>query len=156
MEANTIEETAVEVKIFEDSKTNQNHDVYNCEGSLYPQHENQNWETPCIKSELNHGTTSPILGDMLHNSHYNTIMKEENICVDNKDALYNVLCGVESPEYNMDINNTSDDLRQFDVLDDIDRHTEQNYSDADSGTDESMDSDVPDEEIEAMLEEGIL
>lgn len=154
MEANKIEETAVEVKICEDSETNQNHDAFNYGANLYPQ-ENQNWETPCIKSELDHSTTPSSLAGTPDNSHYSEIMKEENMCVENQDILYNGLCDAESPEYTTDINNTSDDLRQFDVLDDIDRHTEQNYSDADSDTDESMDSDVPDEEIEAMLEEGI-
>ncbi|XP_032686008.1 microprocessor complex subunit DGCR8 [Odontomachus brunneus] len=153
MEANKIEETAVEVKISEDSETNQNHDAFDYEGNLYPQ-ENQNWETPCIKTELDHSTSTSLAGTP-DNSNYSAIMKEENMCVENTDSPYNGLCDAESPEYTTDINNTSDDLRQFDVLDDIDRHTEQNYSDADSDTDESMDSDVPDEEIEAMLEEGL-
>ncbi|XP_015592851.1 microprocessor complex subunit DGCR8 isoform X4 [Cephus cinctus] len=48
-----------------------------------------------------------------------------------------------------------DDLRQFDVLDDLERDPDHNVSDSDSDTNESMDSDVPDEEIEAMLEEGL-
>ncbi|XP_015111182.1 microprocessor complex subunit DGCR8 [Diachasma alloeum] len=48
-----------------------------------------------------------------------------------------------------------DDLRQFDVLDDLGRNSDQEGSDYDTDTNESMDSDVPDEEIEAMLEEGL-
>lgn len=155
MEDNRIEETSMEVKIFEESENNQNHDAFICGGSPYLQHENQNWETPCIKSELDHSTTSTSHAGTLDNSHYSETMKEENTCVDNKDALCNGSGSLESLEYNMDMNSTSDDLRQFDVLDDLDRHSEPNCSDADSDTDESMDSDVPDEEIEAMLEEGI-
>lgn len=49
-----------------------------------------------------------------------------------------------------------DDLRQFDVLDDLERNSDQDGSDYDTDSNESMDSDVPDEEIEAMLEEGNL
>ncbi|EFN82161.1 microprocessor complex subunit DGCR8 [Harpegnathos saltator] len=157
MEANKIEETAVEVKIFEDSENNQNHDAFICEESRCPQQENQNWETPCIKSELDHSTTSISHTGTLDNNHYSELMKEEKMCVDNKDALYNGSCNQESGEsveYNMDVN-TTDELRQFDVLDDLDRHSEQNCSDVDSDTDENMDSDVPDEEIEAMLEESL-
>lgn len=167
MEANKIEDskknieeptasTIMEDKIFEDSENNQNdHDASICGENPCPQQKNQNWDTPCIKSELDHSTTSASHAGTLDNSHHNEIMKKENTCVDNKDALYNGSCSLESLEYDMDVNTTSDDLRQFDVLDDLDRHTEQNCSDADSDTDESMDSDVPDEEIEAMLEEGI-
>ncbi|XP_014483299.1 PREDICTED: microprocessor complex subunit DGCR8 [Dinoponera quadriceps] len=154
-EANKIEETAVEVKIFDDSKNNQNHDAFICGGSPYLQHENQNWEIPCIKSELDHSTTSTGHAGTLDNSHYSKVMKQENICIDNKDALYNSSCSLESLEFNTDAKSTPDDLRQFDVLDDLDRHSDPNCSDVDSDTDETMDSDVPDEEIEAMLEEGL-
>ena len=51
---------------------------------------------------------------------------------------------------------SSDDLRQFDVLDDLERHDDddQDGSEYETDSDESMDSDVPDDEIEAMLEEG--
>ncbi|XP_078038676.1 microprocessor complex subunit partner of drosha [Augochlora pura] len=58
-------------------------------------------------------------------------------------------------ESNTDSMAATDDLRHFDVLDDLERHPDQNCSDTDSDTNESMDSDVPDEEIEAMLEEGL-
>ncbi|XP_076294246.1 microprocessor complex subunit partner of drosha [Lasioglossum baleicum] len=58
-------------------------------------------------------------------------------------------------ESNTDSITATDDLRHFDVLDDLERHPDQNCSDMDSDTNESMDSDVPDEEIEAMLEEGL-
>ena len=58
-------------------------------------------------------------------------------------------------EYSADSIAAGDDLRQFDVLDDLERHMDQNCSGMDSDTNESMDSDVPDEEIEAMLEEGL-
>lgn len=61
---------------------------------------------------------------------------------------------VDHMDYSMEDISATDDLRQFDVLDDLERHEDQNYSDVDSVTDDSMDSDVPDEEIEAMLEEG--
>lgn len=57
-------------------------------------------------------------------------------------------------EFSTDSIAAGDDLRQFDVLDDLERHMDQNCSGMDSDTNESMDSDVPDEEIEAMLEEG--
>lgn len=51
---------------------------------------------------------------------------------------------------------SSDDLRQFDVLDDLERDDhDQDGSDYESDSNDSMDSDVPDEEIEAMLEEGL-
>ncbi|XP_003424309.3 microprocessor complex subunit DGCR8 [Nasonia vitripennis] len=50
---------------------------------------------------------------------------------------------------------TDDDLRQFDVLDDLERHTNQDGSDSDGCSNDSMDSDIPDDEIEAMLEEGL-
>ncbi|XP_043475720.1 microprocessor complex subunit DGCR8 [Leptopilina heterotoma] len=48
-----------------------------------------------------------------------------------------------------------DELRQFDVLDDLDRHREESTTDSDTYANESSDSDVPDEEIEAMLEESL-
>ncbi|XP_046471884.1 microprocessor complex subunit DGCR8 isoform X1 [Neodiprion pinetum] len=50
---------------------------------------------------------------------------------------------------------TNDELRHFDVLDDLERHPDQGGSDFDTESTDSMDSDVPDEEIEAMLEEGL-
>lgn len=45
-------------------------------------------------------------------------------------------------------------LREFDVLDEFD-HDENDDQESDNQTDRSYDSDVPDEEIEAMLEEGL-
>lgn len=49
-------------------------------------------------------------------------------------------------------NDSDTDPRQFNVLDEI---GEDNVSDKDSDGTESYDSEVPDEEIEAMLEEGL-
>lgn len=48
----------------------------------------------------------------------------------------------------------NDQLRQFDVLDDLDAHADHNETDndSDSCSDVSLGSNVPDEEIEAMLE----
>lgn len=48
-----------------------------------------------------------------------------------------------------------EDLRQFDVLDDLERPTNQEESDSDGCSNDSEDSDIPDDEIEAMLEEGL-
>jgi hypothetical protein len=48
-----------------------------------------------------------------------------------------------------------EDLRQFDVLDDLERHTNQDGSDSEGCSNDSIDSDIPDDEIEAMLEEGL-
>lgn len=59
------------------------------------------------------------------------------------------------PDSETDEGPSHDDLRQFDVLDDIDHHSDQDESRCDSDSNYSMDSDVPDEEIEAMLDEGI-
>ncbi|CAD6206786.1 GSCOCG00010068001-RA-CDS [Cotesia congregata] len=49
----------------------------------------------------------------------------------------------------------NDDLRQFDVLDDLDHHSDQDDSGSDSDSIYSVDSDIPDEEVHAMLEEGL-
>lgn len=152
-----MEKTAMEI-IMEDIQVH-NHDTSNCVANLSLQHKNQNWETSYAKSELDLSTRSTSCTGTPDNSHCSETMDEENICpykghIYNRDTLHNGSYNQETLDHNMDIN-TSDDLRQFDVLDDLDRHPEQNYSDADSETDESMDSDVPDEEIEAMLEEGI-
>lgn len=46
-------------------------------------------------------------------------------------------------------NADDEDLRQFDVLDDLEG------SESEGGSNDSMDSDIPDDEIEAMLEEGL-
>lgn len=81
-------------------------------------------------------------------------MEDETPSVDDTiiyNGSINEDCAMES---NADSIAATDDLRQFDVLDDLERHPDQNGSDMDSDTNESMDSDVPDEEIEAMLEEG--
>ena len=48
-----------------------------------------------------------------------------------------------------------EELRQFDVLDDLERHRDESTTDSDTYTNETSDSDVPDEEIEAMLEESL-
>lgn len=144
MEVN-VEQTFMEVTTSEDSANNHNQNILDCKAVSSMQRENQNWQASCAKSMKLDLDTKSIGTD----SHYNDITDEETICLDNKDTLHNGLCKEEA-EHN-------DDLRQFDVLDDLDRHPEQNDdSDDDSDTDESMDSDVPDEEIEAMLEEGIL
>lgn len=146
----TTEETTMEVTT---SKNNQNQSTLDCGVISCPQRENQNWEPLYTKSttELNH---SIISCEMPDDGHYSDTMDGENIT--DKNALHNGSYLEGTPEHNIDMNTTSDDLRQFDVLDDLDRHPEQNDgSEGDSDTDESMDSDVPDEEIEAMLEEGM-
>lgn len=144
----TTEETAMEVTASKDSNRNQN--TLDGGAIVCPQRENQNWETK--STELDYSIKYFGTPD---DSHCSDTMDGENMCID-KDTLRNGLYR-ETPELNIDMNTTSDDLRQFDVLDDLDRHPEQNDgSDGDSDTDESMDSDVPDEEIEAMLEEGML
>lgn len=146
----TTGETTMEVTASKDSENNQNQNTLDCGVISCPQRENQNWETPYTKStKLDHNIMS---FDMPDDSHCSDTMDGENVI--DKDALHNGSYQ-GTPEHNIDMNTTSDDLRQFDVLDDLDRHPEQNDgSDSDSDTDESMDSDVPDEEIEAMLEEG--
>lgn len=145
MEVN-VKQTLMEVMTSEDSANNHNQNILDCEVVSSIQRENQNWEASCTKSMK---LDLDIRSTGTDNSHCNDITDEEIICLDNKDNLHNGLCKEEA-EHN-------DDLRQFDVLDDLDRHPEQNDdSDDDSDTDESTDSDVPDEEIEAMLEEGIL
>ncbi|XP_044012013.1 microprocessor complex subunit DGCR8 isoform X2 [Aphidius gifuensis] len=48
-----------------------------------------------------------------------------------------------------------DDLRQFDILDDLDGQLDQDGSVYNSDSNYSLDSEVPHEEIEAMLEEGL-
>ncbi|XP_076183505.1 microprocessor complex subunit partner of drosha isoform X1 [Ptiloglossa arizonensis] len=103
-------------------------------------------------SELNTDNHSRIMSDRSHCGH---MLEEETASADDT-SVYNSLttedCIMES---NTDCIVVTDDLRQFDVLDDIERHPDQNCSDMDSDTNESIDSDVPDEEIEAMLEEGL-
>ncbi|KAJ8675683.1 hypothetical protein QAD02_011469 [Eretmocerus hayati] len=51
--------------------------------------------------------------------------------------------------------NMDDYLRQFDVLDDLEHHSNQDGSDSEGCSNDSEDSDVPEDEIEAMLEEGL-
>lgn len=145
----TTEETTMEIT----SKDNQNQNTLNCGAISYPQRKNQNWQSLYTKStELDHSIVSCGMPD---DSHCSDTMDGEIVTY--KDVLHNGLYLEGTLEHNMDTNTTSDELRQFDVLDDLDRHPEQNDgSDGDSDTDESMDSDVPDEEIEAMLEEGML
>lgn len=154
MEADT-EETTMEVT-EENDKNTQNWSTSDWEANSNLQNKKK-WETIHIKSELDL-KMSPSRTDTPDGNNSSDVMDEENLCDDNKDHLKNVLHNgsyQETSKYNVDANTTSDDLRQFDVLDDLDRHPEQNEdSDGDSDTDESMDSDVPDEEIEAMLEEG--
>lgn len=81
-------------------------------------------------------------------------MDEEAASADDVNMCNNFTTEESGMEFDTDKIITADDLRQFDVLDDLERHSDQNCSDMDSDTNESMDSDVPDEEIEAMLEEG--
>lgn len=61
----------------------------------------------------------------------------------------------ESGNSEADYGPSNDDLRQFDVLDDLGHHSDQDGTDCDSDSNDSMDSEVPDEEIEAMLDEGL-
>lgn len=146
----TTEETTMEVTTTEDNENNQNQNTL--EYGLSCPRENQNWETSCKMSMELYNTNMSF--DMRDGSHSSDTMDGENVT--DTDILRNGSCQ-GTPEHNIDLNTASDDLRQFDVLDDLDRHPDQNdCSDEDSDTtDESMDSDVPDEEIEAMLEEGI-
>jgi len=141
-----IEQTVMKVMASEDNaRQNKNRNILDRGAVSSTEGENQNLEI-CTKSVKLEPDTRSTGTD---NSYCNDITDEEIASLDNKDTLHNGLCQ-EDPEHN-------DDLRQFDVLDDLDRHPEQNdVSDDDSDTDESMDSDVPDEEIEAMLEEGII
>ncbi|XP_076230942.1 microprocessor complex subunit partner of drosha [Calliopsis andreniformis] len=88
-------------------------------------------------------------------SHCNHATEEKLLSVDDVNMCNNFTTEDCVMEYNADNIIATDDLRQFDVLDDLERHPDQNCSDMDSDTNESMDSDVPDEEIEAMLEEGL-
>lgn len=81
-------------------------------------------------------------------------MEEEIVSADDTNAYNGSTTEDCIMESNIDSITATDDLRQFDVLDDLERHPDQNCCDMDSDTNESMDSDVPDEEIEAMLEEG--
>lgn len=83
---------------------------------------------------------------------------------DTDEATFNSHC--TSVSGGMEGALSSDDLRQFDVLDDLERHDavdnddedeegdEDDGSDYESDSNNSIDSDVPDDEIEAMLEEG--
>ncbi|XP_011304716.1 microprocessor complex subunit DGCR8 [Fopius arisanus] len=79
--------------------------------------------------------------------HNNNMVNEEN------DKNTSDIANGYNQSYHSDAD--EDDLRQFDVLDDLERNSEQDGSDYDTDSNESMDSDVPDEEIEAMLEEGL-
>ncbi|XP_043587622.1 microprocessor complex subunit DGCR8 [Bombus pyrosoma] len=94
-------------------------------------------------------------GRMSDRSNCSDIMEEETISVDDTNAYNGSTTEDCIMESNTDSIAATDDLRQFDVLDDLERHPDQNCCDMDSDTNESMDSDVPDEEIEAMLEEGL-
>lgn len=102
-----------------------------------------------IESNIDHNNHEK----MFDQSHCNETMEDD---VNLLNAAIDAVNGLDSQEAesNADDIVTNDDLRQFDVLDDLERHPDQNCSDMDSDTNESMDSDVPDEEIEAMLEEG--
>ncbi|XP_076396651.1 microprocessor complex subunit partner of drosha isoform X2 [Megachile rotundata] len=88
-------------------------------------------------------------------SHCSDTMEEEIVSADDTNVYNGSTTEDCVTESNADSIAATDDLRQFDVLDDLERHPDQNCSDMDSDTNESMDSDVPDEEIEAMLEEGL-
>ncbi|XP_043485621.1 microprocessor complex subunit DGCR8 isoform X1 [Polistes fuscatus] len=106
---------------------------------------------PSIESNIDHNSHDKIFDQ----SQCSDAMEEDNVHLIN--ATIEAVNGLESQEVesNADDIVTNDDLRQFDVLDDLERHPDQNCSDMDSDTNESMDSEVPDEEIEAMLEEGL-
>ncbi|CAD1476530.1 unnamed protein product [Heterotrigona itama] len=101
--------------------------------------------------EVNTDNQSSRMSDKSNSS---DIMEEETVSADDTNA-YNGSTEDCIMESNTDSIAATDDLRQFDVLDDLERHPDQNCCDMDSDTNESMDSDVPDEEIEAMLEEEI-
>jgi hypothetical protein len=75
----------------------------------------------------------------------NDVVVSENDVVNETDE------GMENDSSQMQVDaEESQALREFDVLD------EEDYDqDSDNQSEESYDSDVPDEEIEAMLEEGI-
>lgn len=152
---------AVEVTSLEDCKLNQRNQIapdHRARSSLrytrtetISSQQRTNWRTIFGKSmEFDAGGSTSI-------DRFSVSETIKDTCRDSKDMLCKALQSQEIPN-DESINVTSDDLRQFDVLDDLDRHPEQNDdSDGDdSDTDESMDSDVPDEEIEAMLEEGKL
>lgn len=50
----------------------------------------------------------------------------------------------------------NEELRHFDVLDDLEHNTNQDDSDSEGCSNDSVESDdIPDDEIEAMLEEGL-
>lgn len=103
--------------------------------------------TQSIESNIDHNSQEK----MFDQNHCNDTMEDDDL-----STTIDVVNSWDSheAESNTDEIVTNDDLRQFDVLDDLERHPDQNCSDMDSDTNESMDSDVPDEEIEAMLEEG--
>ncbi|EZA47148.1 microprocessor complex subunit DGCR8-like isoform X2 [Ooceraea biroi] len=154
MDVRNINEIAMKDATLEDSAHNQKVTMDH-QARSSPQNENQNWDIPCSAKlmKLDYGTALVNQSSTSDDSHCHEM---EDTCIDNRDILHNGLHSQETLEDNGNI--TPDDLRQFDVLDDLDRHPEQNDdddSDGDSVTDESMDSEVPDEEIEAMLEEGL-
>jgi len=151
MDLKSINEIPTEVTTLDDNECNQDQIILDHQAKFNLQYENQNCKTKSMELEYDSmANQSNIFGD---SNCYETI---ENISIHNKNMLHNDLHSQETSDDNRNINNNPDDLRQFDVLDDLDRHPEQNDdSIGDSDTDESMDSDVPDEEIEAMLEEGI-
>ncbi|XP_051163099.1 microprocessor complex subunit DGCR8 [Leptopilina boulardi] len=92
----------------------------------------------------------------------NNLEKENNVqCISNnvnniQDDFTKDIC-MDENDISLNDNNMpmEDELRQFDVLDDLDRHREESTTDSDTYANESSDSDVPDEEIEAMLEESL-
>ncbi|XP_033329498.2 microprocessor complex subunit partner of drosha [Megalopta genalis] len=92
---------------------------------------------------------------MSDTSQCSQILEEDTISAYDTNACNSSTMEDYVVESNTDSITATDDLRHFDVLDDLERHPDQNCSDMDSDTNESMDSDVPDEEIEAMLEEGL-
>lgn len=93
-----------------------------------------------LKSDKNYNTN----GETSEHDHDSKINSQEMI-----------LNGHNQNHDNDSNQEASDDLRHFDVLDDLERHPDQDGSDSDTDSTDSMDSDVPDEEIEAMLEEGV-
>ncbi|CAL7938646.1 unnamed protein product [Xylocopa violacea] len=124
------------------------------ESSVTSQYENMN-ETILNNQQSISEINTDNQSRMSDKSHYSDAMEEETASIDDTNIYNGSTTENSIMECNTDSIAATDDLRQFDVLDDLERHPDQNYSDMDSDTNESMDSDVPDEEIEAMLEEGL-
>ncbi|XP_012278983.1 microprocessor complex subunit DGCR8 [Orussus abietinus] len=95
-------------------------------------------------------------GEISDKSHCSDAMEEDYNELENiTETVPNGSCNQKTAMCSINSVIASDELRQFDILDDLERHPNQNCSDSEYGSNESIDSDVPDEEIEAMLEEGL-